>query len=168
MPRWTLTHDTITEGDTVGVLLSNRPERAWLRQEDYERIVQAHGFKAWCWVDRERAVCVKPAAGKRVSVARLVLECGRGGYVHYSGDGDRLNLRREALSIEAYRGPNGKQAALRGSSTRPYQPRRAAPDVRPVTPPPQLHERPQSLPSVIASRLQKMAVVVQTVKRNRT
>lgn len=95
-------HNTITEGDTIGVLLSNRPDRVWLDRADYERIVAAHGHRAWTWVKDARYVRVRPAPTENVPVARLVLESDGSGFVHFT-DGDRLNLRRKNLSVQPHR-----------------------------------------------------------------
>lgn len=95
-------HDTITEGDTIGVLLSNRPDRVWLDRADYDRIVAMHQHRAWTWVKALRYVRVRPAKGKDVPVARLVLESDGTGFVHFA-DSDRLNLRRRSLSVQPHR-----------------------------------------------------------------
>lgn len=44
-------HNTITEGDTIGVRLSNRPERVWLLTEDCQRLITMLGHRAWSWAD---------------------------------------------------------------------------------------------------------------------
>lgn len=117
-------HDTITEGATIGVLLSNRPDRVWLDRADYARLITAYGTRAWVWVNTARYVRVRPSASEDVPVARAVLESDGGGFVHYA-DGDRLNLRRENLSIQPQRergrilkrpvkGTFGKQIAVLG------------------------------------------------------
>lgn len=95
-------HDTITEGAAIGVLLSNRTERVWLDRADYDRIVAAYGTRGWVWVSTARYVRLRPSPCEDVPVARLVLESDGSGFVRYS-DGDRLNLRRENLSIQAQR-----------------------------------------------------------------
>jgi hypothetical protein len=95
-------HDTITEGDAIGVLLSNRPARVWLDRADYDRIVAAYGTRAWAWVETTRYVRIRPSRTENVPVARLVLESEGSGFVHF-GDGDRLNLRRRNLSIQRHR-----------------------------------------------------------------
>lgn len=95
-------HDTITEGDAIGVLLSNRPARVWLDRVDYDRIVAAYGTRAWAWVEATRYVRIRPSRTENLPVARLVLESDGNGYVHF-GDGDRLNLRRRNLSIQRHK-----------------------------------------------------------------
>ncbi|MFY9294994.1 MAG: hypothetical protein WAP03_30575 [Methylorubrum rhodinum] len=95
-------HDTITEGDAIGVLLSNRPDRVWLDRADYERIVAAYGHRAWTWVKAARYVRIRPAPTENVPAARLVLESDGTGFIHFA-DGDRLNLRRKNLSVQPHR-----------------------------------------------------------------
>ncbi|ACK84883.1 hypothetical protein Mchl_4084 [Methylorubrum extorquens CM4] len=95
-------HDTITEGDAIGVLLSNRPARVWLDRADYERIIAAYGTRAWAWVEAARYVCIRPSRTENSPVARLVLENDGSGFVYFV-DGDRLNLRRKNLSIQRHR-----------------------------------------------------------------
>lgn len=143
-------HDTITEGDAIGVLLSNRPARVWLDRADYDRIVAAYGTRAWAWVEATRYVRLRPSRTEDVPVARLVLENDGSGYVHFE-DGDRLNLRRKNVSIQRHReqgrvvrrpvkGTFGrqKQAPAKGSGETIGRPRpfpAATPNVRPpVTP----------------------------------
>lgn len=95
-------HDTINDGDAIGVLLSNRPDRVWLDRDDYDRILAAHGHRAWTWVKASRYVRVRPSKTENVPVARLVLESDGTGFVHFT-DGDRLNLRRKNLSVQPHR-----------------------------------------------------------------
>lgn len=95
-------HDTITEGDAIGVLLSNRPARVWLDRADYDRIVASYGTRAWAWVEATRYVRIRPSRTENLPVARLVLENDGSGFVHF-GDSDRLNLRRNNLSIQRNR-----------------------------------------------------------------
>lgn len=92
----------MTEGDAIGVLLSNRPARVWLDRADYDRIVAAYGTRAWAWVEPTRYVRIRPSRSENVPVARLVLESDGSGFVHFE-DGDRLNLRRKNLSIQRHR-----------------------------------------------------------------
>ena len=95
-------HDTITVGDAIGVLLSNRPDRVWLDRADYDRIVAAHGHRAWNWVKAARYVRIRPSKCEDVPLARLVLESDGSGFIHF-GDNDRLNLRRTNLTVLPYR-----------------------------------------------------------------
>lgn len=99
----------------VHVALANTDRRATLYAEDYDRILAA-GFSP-CWSitstgGRFEYVLVaarSPANGKRsLTVARLVAEAGKGQRVGYS-DNDRLNLRRDNLTIN--QGP-AKSAAV--------------------------------------------------------
>jgi hypothetical protein len=89
----------------VHAALANTDRRATLYAEDYERIL-AMGFSP-CWSitstgGRFEYVLVaarSTANGKRsLTVARLVAEAGKGQRVGYL-DGDRLNLRRDNLTI---------------------------------------------------------------------
>jgi hypothetical protein len=91
-------HDIITERGAVGVLLSNRPARVWVDQAHFDRIVKAHGNRAWAWIEASRYVKLNVGHIASVSVARLVV--GEGGYFVRYHDGDRLNLRRANLSTE--------------------------------------------------------------------
>lgn len=91
-------HDIITEGVAVGVLLSNRPARAWIDRADFERIVKTHGNRGWLWVEAARYVKLRTYEGADVPIARLVV--GDAGHFIRYADGDRLNLRRKNLSTE--------------------------------------------------------------------
>lgn len=93
-------HDTLTEGDAIGVLMSNHPERVWLYRDDYDRIVRQHGQRSWTWYATGRVARLVLPGGKMPSIARLVLENDGSGFVHYCDD-DRLNLRRDRLSVKA-------------------------------------------------------------------
>lgn len=169
-PGSTLTlkpHDTITEGGAIGVLLSNRPERVWLDRADYDRIVTAHGHRAWSWVEASRYVRIRPTKSENEPVARLVLESDGTGFIHFS-DGDRLNLRRRNLSVQPHREryrvlkarpPGGWGRRLKGKVKEIGK--------APVGPPKSFPKAPASLPQVSALRLPKRPHirVVQAVKR---
>lgn len=90
------TGEVAEDGDAVGVMLSNRPDRVWLLREDYERIIGLYGLRAWAWSPRARYVRLQPAGGADLSIARLV--ANKEGKIAYR-DGDRINLRRENLVL---------------------------------------------------------------------
>lgn len=149
-------HDTITEGNAVGVLLSNRPSRVWVHREDFTRIVQAHGNRTWAWVEAKQYVKLKVDQVVSVPVARLVVG-GGGRFIRYA-DGDRLNLRRENLSTQdaMIRVERVKRKAI--ASARP----RALP-AKPLATP--VVASPMHAPS---AKPQKQALrAVATVKRKR-
>jgi hypothetical protein len=149
-------HDILTEGDAIGVLLSNRPERVWVDRADYERIIAAKGVRAWSWHETGSFVRIAGRAERDTPVARLVLEVGKGGTVHFA-DGDRLNLRRANVSI-------GSRQHVACSPRRPYGKRRKRPaesDGQPV-PVPNLPPRHPTAPTVIPKRT---VSAVTTVRR---
>ena len=104
-------HDIIHEGDGVGVLLSNGPDRVWLDRDDYVRVVQ-DGERNFAWVVVDQYVRTV-SGSKNVPLARLVLESDGTGYVNYR-EGDRLNLRRTNLRI-------GDRYDLGGVMKRPWR-----------------------------------------------
>lgn len=159
--------DAITEGDAVGVLLSNRPARVWVDQADFDRIVKAHGNRTWAWVQAAKYVKLKVDQTVSVPVARLVV--GEGGrFIRYA-DGDRLNLRRANLTVEEAVRPGGrvKQATAMSDMVMKREPpkQRAlhAPDAKvrpysaPALPPP---------PPPKATALKQGVQVVGTIKRS--
>ena len=160
-PGSTLTlkpHDTITEGDAVGVLLSNRPERVWLDRNDYERIVAMHRHRAWSWVATGRYVRIRPSKEDSAPLARLVMESDGTGCVRFA-DGDRLNLRRSNLSI-GVRG-SGKTARSRAPHVLLSQEARGAPRPFPAAP---TAPAPTATPKL---GVRAPFRVVQAVKRQR-
>lgn len=104
LPRYERTHDTITEGDVIGVRLSNRDGRAWVDLVDYQRIVATHGAIRWFWHDKLGSVVLRDRPRHCISVARLILGEEAKGFVQYGGQ-DRLNLRRVNLSVDATKRP---------------------------------------------------------------
>lgn len=123
-------HDIITEGGAVGVLLSNRPARVWIDRADFDRIVKAHGNRAWAWIEAARYVKLNVGHMASVSVARLVVGNGDR-FIRYA-DGDHLNLRRENLSTEKPVRPGArvkretpKQGSSRASSAKVRPPGRS-------------------------------------------
>lgn len=156
-------HDTITEGEAIGVLLSNRPARVWLDRADYDRIVATYGTRAWAWVEATRYVRIRPSRAEDVPVARLVLESEGSGYVHF-GDGDRLNLRRKNVSIQSYR-EQGRVMKVRPTGNWGTRPKEAV--KAPLRQPRLIPRAPAPLPPKPASKLPERPpiTVVQAVKR---
>ena len=198
VPDWrTLTpngrcHDTIIEGDTVGVLMSNCPVRAWVERADYERIVAAYGTTRWHWNGRRGSVSILLLNPRRlINVARLVAGGEAKGFVQY-GDDNRLNLRRANLSVDAAKRPRrdglskvraekaaevergrAERRALRAekaaaSAAAPPVRKRVskAPTVRPFVPPPPLAIRPQVAPPVVRVAPRVVKAVVPAVRRS--
>lgn len=99
-------HDIITQGGAVGVLLSNRPWRAWTDLVDFSRIVKEHGNRSWSWIEAAQYVRIRPDGRTGVPLARLIV--GEGGRFIRFKDGDRLNLRRANLKVEEAVRPGGR------------------------------------------------------------
>ena len=104
LPRYERYHDKFTEGDAIGVLLSNRPGRVWLGQADYQRIIVAYGAVRWRWHEKLGSVVLRDRPHHYTAVARLVIGEDAPGFVQYRDD-DRLNLRRANLSVDATKRP---------------------------------------------------------------
>lgn len=173
-PRNLKPHDTVTEGDAVGVLLANRPDRVWVDQIDYQRIVGEFGTKQWGWEDQGQRVYVRGHIKTNLSVPRLVLQADGQGFVQYR-DGDRLNLRRANLWIGLHKmsagdkffvGEPPSSEGLRRVKRTHYR-SSGPPTVRQVAPPP---ARPVSAPLVApqAARTvtRKPVVVTPAVRRS--
>ncbi len=87
---------------SVGVLLSNRPRRAWVFADDYERIIAQVGETPWFMNDNgsglEYVRLGNPARGNLHMVARLVTGEKPRKVIKY-WDGDRCNLRGTNLMV---------------------------------------------------------------------
>jgi hypothetical protein len=137
------------DGDAVGVMLSNRPDRVWLLREDYERIIDLYGLRAWAWSPRARYVRLQPAGGVDLSIARLV--ANKEGKIAY-WDGNRINLLRENFVLG--RPGYGSEVGTANAAAR-------------VVPSPIF--RPPSRPSVRVPYIPRShPTVVGTVKRSTT
>ena len=92
------------------VALAGSTERATMYAEDYRRIVGANWSLHWSFTSTGREhkyvlVNARSAEGhaRTLTVARLVVDAPRGRRVYYA-DGNRLNLRRDNLSLHKVRG----------------------------------------------------------------
>jgi len=87
----------------VGVKLSNRPDRCWLYQRDYDAIVAEFGQCSWFMNSNGQGsdyVRLKDRTiGNNRNVARLVFGSPFRTHIRYR-DGDRLNLRSRNLEMQ--------------------------------------------------------------------
>lgn len=86
--------------DIVLVPLANHAQPAKLLKEDFERLTDCGLGTAWTFNDNGKgnAYVRTHAPGRNlITVARAIVEIGRGRRVHYR-DGNRLNLRSDNLT----------------------------------------------------------------------
>lgn len=109
------THATDHDGEAVVLVpLANHPEPAKLLQADFNRLMELGYSDQWTYnpagTGHPYVRCSNSrVAGANETVARVILEPGRGHVVRYR-DGNRLNLRFENLYV--HRGPAKGQTIL--------------------------------------------------------